>query len=234
MTGPSITALVPVYNDRTLLGPTVRTVSDLLTNSVHGHEIIIVESGSTDGSAELADQLATERPHVRVVHEGARRGFGSAVRLGYTAAECDLIWLVPPDLPFPPETILRALPLIGRYVCVLSYRSRDPRPITRRIQSAAYNALLRAVLGVRARQVNSAFKLLDRRTVQALDLRSRGWFIDAEVAYHLDRMGVPYGEIPVELVDRPAGRSTVSLWTWLSVLREMYDFARSHPRPGAR
>jgi hypothetical protein len=95
------------------------------------------------------------------------------------------------------------------YDCVLSYRSRDPRGPYRRLQSAVFNALVRRLLGVHVRHVNSAFKLMKTSLLRQMVLRSPGWLIDAEMVMQLDRMGIPFVEVPVALVTRRMGRSTV-------------------------
>ena len=128
------------------------------------------------------------------------------------------------DVPFPLESILTAAPLLDSHDCVLSYRSADPRGIGRRFQSAIYNLLLHVLLGIRARHINSAFKVIRVSVVKEIPLRSAGWFIDAELLHRLQERGITCAQIGVPLVDRSAGASTVGLNTWVGVLREMARF----------
>jgi hypothetical protein len=78
--------------------------------------------------------------------------------------------------------------------------------------------------------VNSSFKLIERSTLDGISLRSTGWFIDAELVYWLERRGARCVEIPVPLLDRTAGRSTVRFGTWLEVLKELIGFAAARRR----
>jgi glycosyltransferase involved in cell wall biosynthesis len=221
---PSISAIVPVYNEIDLVAPSLDAIDRALRSASDDYEIVVVESGSTDGTAEACDGAAARLPHIRVVHEGARRGYGSAVRLGLARSTKELITFVTLDLPFDLATIAHAVRLLDSRDCILSYRQGDPRGVGRRWQSVVYRALLRLALGIRARNVNSAFKLIRRAALDGITLRSTGWFIDAELVYWLERRGGRCLEIPVPLQDRTAGQSTVRLGTWLGVLAELLRF----------
>lgn len=224
---PPITAVVPVYNEIALLERSTERIADFVENHLPGGEILLVESGSSDGSREVADALADRVPGVRVVHEQERRGFGSAIRLGIREARGDLVWIVPADTPFPLETILVALPHFDRADAVLSYRSEDRRGAFRAVRSAVYNGVARALLGLSVRSVNSAFKVYRRAAVSACSLTSNGWFIDAEILYCLQGRRAKLVEIPVPLIDRTAGRSSVTALDPLRVLLELLRFRLS-------
>ncbi len=220
----SVSVIVPVYNEATALENALVNIDSFLSEHFANYEIIVVESGSTDGSGEICDRFAARLPRLRTIHEGERRGFGSALKLGYKQATKDLAWLVTVDIPFPLEAILEALPLLEKYDCVLSYRSKDPRALHRRFQSIVYNLLVKIALGLKVRQSNSAFKVFRASTAQSLRLRSNGWFIDAETLYRLEQLGVSWVEIPVELKERAVGRSSVSPLTFVAVLKELVFF----------
>ena len=220
----SFSVIVPVYNEAALVIPSLARIDEFMSSLTADYEILVIESGSTDGSAALCDEAALARPRIRVIHEGARAGYGSALRLGFANATRTFAWIVTLDIPFPLNAMFQALPLLESHDCVLSYRSRDPRRIGRRLQSAVYNLLLHVLLGIRARHVNSAFKVLRVDVVRKIPLRSSGWFIDAELLYRLQQRGVRCAEIGVPLIDRAAGSSTVGAGTWLGVLRETFRF----------
>jgi dolichol-phosphate mannosyltransferase len=168
-------------------------------------------------------------PHARVIHESRRNGFGAAMRLGYANAVYDAVWLITVDLPFPLETFDIAWPLLAQVPVVISYRTADPRSRARRTQSAIYNVLVRALLNVRAKHVNSAFKLFRREIIQALPLSASGWLLDAEILMLLEERRVPYIEIPVPLIDRSGGRSSVG---WGAGLRVLVDLLKLATRTG--
>ncbi|TAE22328.1 MAG: glycosyltransferase family 2 protein [Candidatus Kapaibacterium sp.] len=227
----SLSVVVPVYNERELLGEAVRRVNAFVAQHFSQYEIIIIESGSTDGTSEVCDQLAHELPAVRVIHEGARNGFGSALKRGYKEATQDWVWFITADTPFPLESIVEAQKLFASYDCVLSYRSEDTRKsLFRKVQSVVYNNLVKTLLSLRVRHVNSAFKVFKREVIQSLPLISNGWFIDAETLYWLTQRKVKYTEIPVPLIDRTGGHSTITLSTPITLLKELRHFLRERTK----
>lgn len=232
MTSPySLSVIVPLYNEARVLEKALSRMVEFHSRHFADFEIMVVESGSTDGSGALCDEIGKQDPHIKVIHEGARKGFGSALRLGFKNATKDLVWIVSVDIPFPMDAILRALPLLGQYDCVLSYRSIDPRNAFRRIQSFVYNLIVKAALGLRFRSVNSAFKVFKRPLLQGMSLISNGPFIDAEILYRIQKQGISYAQIPVDLVDRTAGKSTVGPLAFVSILGELIHFARAKDSP---
>jgi glycosyltransferase involved in cell wall biosynthesis len=229
----SVSVVVPVYNEIELVEASVRAIDRFLRGQELDYEIIIIESGSTDGSAAACDRLAETLPAVGVIHETQRNGLGSALRLGYAAATMDLVWLVTVDIPFPLHTLREALPLIVECDCVLSYRSEDHRGVLRRIQSWGYNALVKTVLGLPMRTVNSAFKLYRRGVLTSIPLKSNGWFLDAEVLYWVARRGYRFREIPVPLLQREGGTSKIGPSDIVWILRELIKFRWSLMRKAA-
>ena len=222
----SISVVIPVYNEIRFLESAVCYIDSFLAEHFHDYEIILIESGSTDGSGEACDELAAKLPSLRLIHEGSRNGFGSALRLGYKNATKDLVWLITVDLPFPLDSILRALPLLSRYDCVLSYRSKDNRKLFRKFQSIVYNTLVKTTLGLSVKHVNSAFKVFKRPIIQGMTLTSNGWFIDAEVLYTIKKNNISYIEIPIELIDRKSGASSIKFSAPLYLIKELAYFLK--------
>lgn len=221
-----LTAVMPVYNEIELVEGAVRQLHQFLSGHFDDFEIVVVESGSTDGTAQACDRLERELRNVKVLHEATRNGMGSALRLGYSQASRSHTFLATADIPFPLETLSRAVPLLDRYDCVLSFRDEDRRGMLRKLQSAVYALLVRRSLGLRMKSVNSAFKLIPTQFLRSLPLESRGWFLDAEILYWISRHRLRFAEIPVPLVDRTAGTSKVGLADWMATLSELIAFKR--------
>lgn len=220
MSDVAVTALVPIYNEREALPVAVARLGEALSAHTKNWEILLVESGSTDGTGALSDEIALADSRVRVVHETRRNGFGSAIRLGIGNSRGERIWIVPVDLPFPLETI--GLALKEDADAVVSYRSSDRRSWPRRAQSWVFNTLGRTLLGLRIRGINSAFKVYRRDAVADLSLEQRGWLIDAEILYRLSERGARIVEFPVPVIDRELGTSKVGPLDGLAVLLQLW------------
>jgi len=231
----TISVVVPIYNERAAVPRVFEEIDRFLDARFSDYELIVIESGSTDGTGEACDALPPLRPRVRVIHEGARNGFGSAVRAGIALATKDWVWPIVVDLPFELDVIEGALSQMDTYAAVISYRSQDPRGGYRRLQSLVFNRLARAVLHVHAHHINSAFKIVRTPLIQSLGLESRGWLLDAELIMRLEERGVEYAEIPVRLVDRTTGRSTIGPAAVVGAIRDLCGLALRRRRlPGGR
>lgn len=221
-----LTALMPVYNEIDLCEVALRRLHKFLTENFPDFEIIVIESGSSDGTAEVLDRLVQELINIQVIHETVRNGMGAAIRLGYARASKPYIFLVTADIPFPLETLIRAVPLLNQYDCVLSFRDEDSRSFLRKFQSVVYVWLIKKALDLRMRSVNSAFKLIPTDFVQSLELVSTAWFLDAEILYWISKKGLRYAEISVPLIERTAGVSKVGFAGWVITIGELINFKK--------
>jgi len=220
----SITILMPVYNEESLLAQALPLILDFASKNIADYELLIIESGSQDNSGIICDSFSSININVRVIHEGTRNGFGSALKLGYKEASKNWIWLVTSDIPFPLDAIITAEKYFDDYDCIFSYRSHDPRGYSRRIQSFIYNSIIKLVLGLKVKHINSAFKVLNRGAVSGLELLSNRWFIDAELLYWVTKFNFRYIEIPVPIIEREGGVSTVGSLAFIDILKEMFFF----------
>ncbi len=228
----SISVIVPVYNEVLLVEDSIRAISEFMDENFEDHEIVIIESGSMDGSHEICDRLAIALPNINVVHEDRKSGFGSALKLGYGLASKELVWLVVVDMPFPLETIHKALPLFDEYDCVFSYRDHDDRGPVKRLRSYLYNTLVKTILNVKVKHINSAFRVFKREIIQALPLISAGWTLDAEVLYEITRRNIKYAEIPVSLHDRTVGTTTLTFWDPFKMIYELVKIVGAKGKMG--
>ena len=177
------------------------------------YELIIVDDKSTDRTPEIADALAADDPHVRVVHHAVNRKLGGSIKTGFATATGDLVLYTDADLPFDFEEVPRAVRLLRLYDAdiVSAYRfDRTGEGYTRAIYTFFYNLLIRTMFGVKARDINFAFKLLRRRVLDHIELRSEGSFIDAELIIRAMRSGFELQQFGVDYFPRTRGESTLS------------------------
>src|SRR4051812_41565784 len=107
----SLSLFFPVYNEVALLEQTVTDAAKALAHiGISDFEIILVDDGSTDGSAALADRLASEVTGVRVVHHPVNGGYGAALKTGFTSSQKDWVLFTDSDGQFNIEDLARFLP----------------------------------------------------------------------------------------------------------------------------
>jgi glycosyltransferase involved in cell wall biosynthesis len=201
------------YIERAIAAATAVCEQMVADGVIGDYELIIVDDKSTDRTAEMADALADSDPHVRVVHHPVNRKLGGSIKTGFETAKGDLVLYSDADLPFDFEELPRAIRLLRLYDAdlVSAYRfDRTGEGYTRAIYTFFYNLLIRTMFGVKARDINFAFKLLRRRVVDKIDLRSEGSFIDAELIIRALRSGFELQQFGVDYFPRTRGLSTLS------------------------
>lgn len=234
---PSLTVLVPAYNEEENIRATIDAVREELPRAADDWEILVVESGSTDATLALARAEAARDPRIRVLHQERREGMGCALRAGYAAAEKDWICHLEADLPFEPRYITAAAAYFDDYDFVSGYRASSEvnemmwryskenyfETVVRGTYHYGYKIFLNMLFGLYVNDINFSFKVLRRSMVQKLDLRAKGWFIDTELVFELVRNQARIKTIPVKYRERQAGSSTVSI---LSPIPIMWDAVR--------
>ncbi len=202
-----------------------RTLLD--RGDIGDYELIIVDDASTDSTPQIADRIAAEDPRVRVVHHARNRKLGGAIKTGFATASGDLILYTDADLPFDMAELPRAVRLMIDYDAdiVSAYRfDRTGEGYLRTIYTFWYNVLIRGLFGVKARDINFAFKLCRARIFDHVELRSEGSFIDAELVIRATRLGYEMLQFGVDYFPRTRGESTLSSpGVILGILREMRE-----------
>lgn len=192
------------------------------------YELIVIDDASTDSTGRIADEIAAADPHVRVVHHPENRKLGGAIKTGFASARGDLILYTDADLPFDMAELPRAIRLMRDYDVDLisAYRfDRTGEGYLRILYTFVYNLLIRSLFGVKARDINFAFKLCRRRMLDHVELHSEGSFIDAELVIRSTRLGFEMLQFGVDYFPRTRGESTLStpgvIFTILSEMREL-------------
>jgi hopanoid biosynthesis associated protein HpnK len=218
----------PIYNEignlPRLLGEAERIASGLFPE----HEVVLVDDGSTDGSGEFIDHLASRHRNAQALHHIRNRGLGAAIVTGLTHATGDLILYMDSDFPVSAEEARAALAsLPAEADLLIGYRLGRAEGPRREVMSWTYNRLIRCGFGLGVRDVNFAFKLLRRSLLERMRLRSEGSFIDAEILLEARRLGASIAEVGIHYHPRVAGRSTAaSSRVVLRILGEMWHYWR--------
>ena len=142
------------------------------------------------------------------MHHPSNRGYGGALRSGFGAATKELVFYTDGDGQFDISEMRSLLELIDQYDIVSGYRRRRQDSMTRRLNAWMWGRLVRLVLGVRCRDIDSAFKLYRREIFDRIEMKSTGALIDAEILARAIRSGYTITEVPVSHRPRIAGSPT--------------------------
>jgi dolichol-phosphate mannosyltransferase len=218
--------IVPCYNEREVIGRTIPPLWEALSAAVPRCELILVDNGSTDGTAEVITQLCGLDPRIRRARVPQNLGYGLGVLTGYEVAQGRCIGHLPADGPVAPEDVAalarRAL-AEGPGSLVTAVRLQRQDTWVRRVVSQSYNLTFLLLFGPLTADINGTPKFLHAGDLARMRPVSRDYFLEAEMMIKARQMGLR--TIPVEVYSRmrEGGRSKVSA----RLLRTCAEFIRN-------
>jgi putative flippase GtrA len=235
--GPStvdVEIVVPVFNEESDLGPSVRRLDAFLSEHLPFSAIItIADNASTDATWQRAVELASGLDRVRAVHLDAK-GRGRALQQVWAASTARVVAYMDVDLSTNLNALLPLVaPLMSGHSDVaigsrLSRSSRVVRGPKRELISRGYNLILRTTLRARFSDAQCGFKAMRVECARALlpHVQDTSWFFDTELLVLAERSGLRIAEVPVDWVDDPDSRVEI-MSTALADLRGVARVGRS-------
>jgi glycosyltransferase involved in cell wall biosynthesis len=228
---PRLSIVLPAYNEAANIELAVARAGEVARRHCADYEVIVVDDGSTDRTADLVRGLAADDDAVRLVQHPRNLGYGGALKSGFQAAKLDLIFFTDADNQFDLEEISEFLNLIQSVDVVAGYRIKRCDPASRRAMARAWNYLVRALFYVPVRDIDCAFKLFRREVFDGLELDSVGAMVNTELMVKLGRSGFRVVEVGVTHFPRTAGtprgaRPSV-------IIRAFIELSRMHRRLAA-
>jgi glycosyltransferase involved in cell wall biosynthesis len=160
---PSLSVFFPAYNDSGTIASMVIRVVKTAAELTPDFEVIIVDDGSGDGTAEIADELARTYPQVRAVHHPRNRDYGAALRTGFRSSTKELIFYTDGDAQYDPTELSvlwpRMTPEAGM---VNGYKISRSDPWHRVIIGRVYHYIVKLLFGLKLRDVDCDFRLIRR------------------------------------------------------------------------
>ncbi|MGN6161516.1 MAG: polyprenol monophosphomannose synthase [Marmoricola sp.] len=209
--------VVPTYNE----AENIRVLLDRLRGVQPEFDVLVVDDGSPDGTGAIADEYAARDAAIHVLHRSVKEGLGAAYLDGFAwalARGYDVIGEMDADGSHQPEQLYRLLAALPDADLVIGSRyvpggSVVNWPRRREWLSRGGNTYIRALLGVRIRDVTAGYRLFHRDTLLAIDLstvESTGYVFQADLAYRTLQAGLTVREVPIEFVERVRGKSKMS------------------------
>ena len=200
-----LSVVIPAYNEERRIGASLREVLAYLERQAYRSEVIVVDDGSTDGTAGVVEAFARDHPQARVLR-APHRGKGHAVKTGMLAARGEYRFLCDADLSMPVAEIGKFLPpaLAGYNIAIGSREGAGARrigePVARHLVGRAFNGFVRALAVPGIRDTQCGFKCFRAEAAQALFPLQRldGFAFDVELLFLARRRGMRVVEVPIE------------------------------------
>ncbi len=201
-----LSIVLPAFNEQGNITDALDRAQAVAERLCEDYEIIVVDDGSKDRTAELVTRRSAEDPRVRLVRHERNLGYGEALRTGFETAKLDLVFFTDADNQFDLDELERLMPLIEKVDVVAGYRIDRQDPPMRRFFAKGWNILVRMLFYVPVRDIDCAFKLFRRSVFERIDLESIGAMVNTELMVKLARSGASVVEVGVTHHPRKAGR----------------------------
>ena len=227
-----ISVFFPAFNDEGSIGGLVADALAVLPALADDYEVIVVNDGSSDGTARVLEALAAREPRLRVVHHPENRGYGAALRTGFKSASKELVFYTDGDGQYDVRELASLRPLLAAGVDIVNgYKIQRADVWRRKALGAVYNRLAHLLFNIPIRDVDCDFRLIRRRAVEGVELSSSSGSICVELVHKLHRAGCVFAEAPVHHFPRAHGRS--QFFTLRRVARTAGDLLGLWVRAGA-
>lgn len=227
----SLTIVLPAFNEEQIIEKTIDLAKKAAERVTSDYEILVVNDGSQDHTAEIIRRIALSDSCIRGIFLPHQMGYGKALSSGFYDAKKEFVFYTDSDAPID---ILKELPQAASLVsegvdAVIGFRiNRRDIPL-RRIYSVIYNLMSRILLKIKVHDVNFSCKLFRRRVLERFKLHSHSVFIDAEFLANLNLNGFKITEFPATYLPRRYGHSNFdSPFYALKVFGEMLKFCLSN------
>jgi glycosyltransferase involved in cell wall biosynthesis len=205
---PGLSVFFPAYNDSGTIASLVIAARAAAAKLTPDFEIIIVNDGSADATAEIADELARTYPEVRVVHHPRNRGYGGALRSGFAAATRDLVFYTDGDAQYDPTEMTALWEAFDDNVDLVNgYKISRSDPLHRIVIGRVYHHTVKLLFGLRVRDVDCDFRLMRRAIFDRVELEKNSGVICLEMMKKVQDAGFRIAEVPVHHYHRAFGRS---------------------------
>lgn len=212
----ALTLVIPAYNEEVRLSGSLDAVAAFASSWPGGCEVILVDDGSRDRTAEIARGFAAKHPGARVLVNERNRGKGYSIRRGILEAHGEAILVSDADLSTPlseAPKLLDRLKAMGEGIVIGSRGLPESnvevhQNALRELMGRSFNLVVRAMTGLPYRDTQCGFKVMSRRVALPIFRRARvdrfSW--DVELLYVARRRGVTIEEIPVTWRNAPGSK----------------------------
>jgi glycosyltransferase involved in cell wall biosynthesis len=220
---PGISVFFPAFNDAKSIGKLVTDALEMLPDLTDDFEVIVINDGSTDETAEVLRELETKHQNLRMIQHETNKGYGGALRSGFQSAAKDLVFYTDGDAQYDVRELPKLLSLLDEKTDVVNgFKLERGDKLNRKVAGGFYSRLARILFSLPIRDVDCDFRLIRREVLGKINLSSTSGSICVELIYKLKKIGASFQEIGVSHYERPFGQS--QFFTFGRVTKTLIDF----------
>lgn len=227
---PELSIIIPAFNEERRLAKSLDLIRAYIANRHIRAEVLVVDDGSTDGTAKVVARSQADLPELQLVSNGRNRGKGFSVRHGMLKAKGEIGLFTDADLSAPIEEADKLLAAVreGGFDGAIGSRAVNRalidvhQSLGRELAGQVYNGIVRCIAGLPFRDTQCGFKAfcLDKTRVIFEQQRTHGFGFDPEILLLAQKRGLRIAEIPVRWAHDPATKVNVLLDS-LRMLRDL-------------
>ena len=222
---PGLSIFFPAYNDAGTIASLALVAHMAARDLTDDYEVIVVEDGSPDHTGALLDEMARHFPWLKVVHHERNRGYGGALRTGFSTASKEIVFYTDGDAQYDPREMARLWEALSPEVdFVNGYKISRHDPLHRVVIGRLYHWFVKISFGLVLRDVDCDFRLLRRSVFEKVRLTRSSGVICVELMKKVQDCGFRIAQVPVHHFHRSYGKS--QFFNFPRVARTLVDLAR--------
>lgn len=217
-TPPDVSVIIPAYNEEKRLPRTLARIEEYRVARAFSSEILVVDDGSQDATAQVVENLRRRIARLRLVSNGSNRGKGYSVRHGMLEAAGRVTLFTDADLSTPIEEADKLFAALEHFDIAIGSRALNRDLIEvhqsgiREMAGKSFNWAVRGMMGIPFADTQCGFKAFRRERTRILfeQQRIERFGFDPEILYLARRHGLSVAEVPVRWAHDPATRVHVA------------------------
>lgn len=202
-----ISIIVPALNEQNNITATLNNIQRALIDFSIESEIIVINDGSTDKTADIVAKIALKDPRIRIISHQKPHGIGSSFWHGVSLAKCEFVVMLPGDNENDPWEILRYVRLLEHVDVVIPFLyNKEARSLPRRLLSFVYRSIINTTFLVNFNYTNGTV-LYRKSILDELKYHSSGFFFQTDILIRIVCKGYLFAEVPYRINQRHFGVS---------------------------
>jgi len=226
-TDPALSIFYPAHNEAKNLPALISHANDFVQRQNFPVEVIVVNDGSLDESEKVLADLKTKYSFLKSVSHAHNKGYGEALRSGFVHSKAPLVFYTDGDFQFRLDELEKFVPLLKseKWDALIGYRHNRQDNLIRKMNALLWGLLIRLSLGIKARDIDCAYKLFRKESLENLVFTTTGAMISTELLFHLQKNHLKFKELPVSHYPRILGQPTgANLSVIARAFRELFLF----------